>query len=309
MRSELPLAVCIMGPTASGKTALAIDLAKALNGEVISVDSALIYQDMNIGTAKPSPQEQDGIKHHLIDIMSPEQSYSVADFLRDAQSCIEDVLVRGKLPILAGGTMMYFNALIKGINQIPESNAQVRLEIQSQIEKNGLSALHKQLQSIDPVSAGRIHENDPQRITRALDVYLSSGKTLTEWQSLEKSKLPYRFTQASIMPSERSQLHTNIAMRFDKMLAQGLVDEVKALLSKYELQPDMPSLRSVGYRQVWQYLQGNMSEAEMRERGIIATRQLAKRQVTWLRSWENLLSLETGDDNNITRLVEKLSAT
>ena len=298
-----------MGPTASGKTSLAIDVAKRLNGEVISVDSALIYKDMDIGTAKPDMQERDGIAHHLIDIISPEQSYSVADFLKDAKSSIEDISGRNKVPIMAGGTMMYFNALIKGINQLPESDIKVRQQVEQKIAQEGLNAVHKQLQDIDPISAKRIHENDSQRITRALEVFFTSGKTLTHWQNKEKSVLDFNFKQFSIMPSERTILHKNIALRFDQMLGQGLVDEVQMLLQKYHLHEDLPSLRSVGYRQVWQYLQKELSAAEMRERGIIATRQLAKRQVTWLRAWDNLSYLESGDKNNTDRLVEKLSAT
>lgn len=309
MTHKLPTVVCIMGPTASGKTSLAIEAAKELNGEVVSVDSVLIYKGMNIGTAKPSMQERAGIPHHLIDIVSPDVSYSVGDFLKDAQTHIDEILARNKMPILAGGTMMYFNALIKGINQLPISDGSIRQKVQDQITLKGLNAVHQQLQEIDPTSAKRIHQNDSQRITRALEVYFTSGKTLTQWQSAEKSVLPYKFVQVSIMPLERVQLHKNIELRFDQMLAQGLVDEVKLLLNNYTLHEDMPALRSVGYRQVWQHLQGQFSEPQMRERGIIATRQLAKRQVTWLRAWDNLTELETANKNNIDRLVEKLSAT
>jgi tRNA dimethylallyltransferase len=298
-----------MGPTASGKTALAIQAAKELHGEVVSVDSALIYQDMDIGTAKPSFEEKDGIEHHLIDILSPELSYSVGDFVKDAQESIDAILARGKVPILAGGTMMYFNALINGINQLPASNERLRQQIQTQIAEKGLDAVHQQLQAIDPDSAQRIHPNDPQRITRALEVFLSSGKTLHYWQAQDKIKLPYDFVQFSIMPAERAQLHKNIALRFDQMLAQGFVDEVRQLCQKYTLHPDMSSLRSVGYRQVWQYLQGEVTEADMREKGIIATRQLAKRQVTWLRGWQDAHTLETGKPDNLDTLVEKLCAT
>lgn len=307
--SSLPRAVCIMGPTASGKTALAIQAAKKLQGEVVSVDSALIYRDMDIGTAKPSIEEKDGVEHHLIDILSPEVSYSVGDFVKDAQKSIDAILAKGKVPILAGGTMMYFNALINGINQLPASNEALRQQIQTQIAEKGLDAVHKQLQVIDPDSAQRIHPNDPQRITRALEVFLSSGKTLHYWQTQDKIKLPYDFVQFSIMPAERAQLHKNIALRFDQMLAHGFVNEVRQLCQNYTLHPDMPSLRSVGYRQVWQYLQGDMTEAEMREKGIIATRQLAKRQVTWLRGWQDAHPLETGKPDNLDTLVEKLCAT
>jgi len=307
--SQLPQVVCIMGPTASGKTALAIEAAKALNGEVVSVDSALIYRDMNIGTAKPTLEEQDGVAHHLIDIVSPDISYSVADFLRDATQAIEQILARNKLPILAGGTMMYFNALINGLNELPASNALTRASIQDEIEEKGLLAMHQKLLSIDPTSAARIHENDSQRITRALEVYETSGKTMTQWQGLEKKRLPYNFIQYSIMPTQRETLHNNIALRFDQMLADGLVEETRQLCQKYNLYPDMPSLRSVGYRQVWQHLQGELDASEMRERGIIATRQLAKRQVTWLRGWPDLITLDSANKSNINKLVQKLGAT
>lgn len=304
-----PKVLCIMGPTASGKTSLAIETAKALHGEVISVDSALIYKDMNIGTAKPSEQEQSGIKHHLIDIVSPELSYSVADFLKDAKASIDDILSRDKLPILAGGTMMYFNALIKGLNELPPANAQIRANIQKDIEERGLEAVHNELAKVDEVSALRIHPNDPQRVTRALEVYLSSGKSMTQWQQSEKNSFPFDFVQFSIMPEERAQLHKNIELRFDQMLALGFVKEVQTLLQKYHLEPDMPALRSVGYRQVWQHLQGELNYAQMRDRGIIATRQLAKRQVTWLRGWDDVFELKTGDKSNINKLVQKLGAT
>lgn len=294
-----------MGPTASGKTSLAIETAKALDGEVISVDSALIYRDMNIGTAKPSIAEQSGIKHHLIDIISPEQSYSVADFMRDLEACVEQVLNKGKLPILAGGTMMYFNALINGLNELPAANNLIR----EQVNEMPLSDVYQELMKVDAASAQRINPNDRQRLTRALEVYLVSGKSLTYWQSSKKKKLPYDFFQFSIMPVERSELHKLIEQRFDIMLANGFVDEVKHILNKYNLHPDLPSMRSVGYRQIWQYLNGEHTPQQMRERGIIATRQLAKRQVTWLRSWQENNTLISGDTNNLKILIQKVGAT
>ena len=298
-----------MGPTASGKTSLAINTAKALNGEVVSVDSALIYKDMNIGTAKPSVTEQDGVTHHLIDIVSPEVTYSVADFLGDAQNAIDNILAKNKLPILAGGTMMYFNALINGLNELPAAKPEIRKQIQQDIDKLGLLAVHEQLYKVDPVSATRIHQNDPQRVIRALEVYLSSGKSMTHFQQQEKAKLAYDFVQFSIMPNERADLHKLIEQRFDQMLAAGFVDEVKYLMSKYELNDDKPAIRCVGYRQIWQHLQGELTNREMRERGIIATRQLAKRQVTWLRGWDNVHNLHSGDKTNINKLIQKLGAT
>jgi len=300
--------VCLMGPTASGKTALAIDLAKHLNGEVISVDSALIYQDMNIGTAKPDEDEQRGVKHWLIDIRSPEQSYSVADFVNDADKCIEDIVSRGKTPILAGGTMMYFNALINGISVIPASDPAIRQSINESLAEHGSEWLHQTLDKVDPVSAGRIHPNDPQRITRALEVFKSTNKPLSQWQEQKKPALPYDFISFSIMPSQRSVLHERIALRFQQMLKRGLIDEVKALLIKYDLNEDLPSMRSVGYRQTLQFLAGEYGLAELEQRGTIATRQLAKRQITWLRGWNDINTLATDEPDNLDVVLQKLGA-
>ncbi len=305
IRPPLSTVLCIMGPTASGKTSLAIEAAKTLNGEVISVDSALIYIDMNIGTAKPSITEQDGVMHHLIDLISPEVTYSVADFVKDANTAIESVLKRGKLPILAGGTMMYFNALINGLNQLPAANIKIR----EQLNQMDQAHRHSKLLEVDPTSAARIHSSDTQRTIRALEVFISSGKPLTHWQQQDKKRLPYNFTQFSIMPNERRDLHKSIERRFDKMLSDGLLDEVKFLQQKYRLNPDLPSMRSVGYRQVLQHINGELSVSEMRERGIIATRQLAKRQVTWLRGWKEIHPLESADPQNLTRLIQKVGAT
>lgn len=302
---RFPTVLCIMGPTASGKTSLAIETAKVLNGEVISVDSALVYRHMDIGTAKPSERERSGIEHHLIDIMSPQDSYSVADFIRDAESAIKIVMAKGKLPILAGGTMMYFNALVNGLNKMPAADSLIR----QRISEMDLATVHEQLRDIDPQSALRINKSDSQRLTRALEVFMVSGKSLTDWQEQQKTQLPFRFSQFSIMPCERSALHSLIEQRFDNMLAAGFVDEVTDLRARYALHSDLPSMRSVGYRQVWQYLDGQYDYVQMRERGIIATRQLAKRQVTWLRSWQDITPLKSGDTNNLERLVQKVGAT
>jgi tRNA dimethylallyltransferase len=214
-------------------------------------------------------------------------------------------MAKGKLPILAGGTMMYFNALVNGLNELPSSDPVIR----QQISEMSLQDVHKQLKEVDSQSALRINQSDSQRLTRALEVYMVSGKSLTVWQGQQKKQLPFNFSQFSIMPSERSVLHTLIAQRFDKMLARGLVQEVEQLLMRYSLEPNMPSMRSVGYRQVWQYIKGEYSREEMRERGIIATRQLAKRQITWLRGWQNITPLESGDHNNLQRLVQIVGAT
>jgi tRNA dimethylallyltransferase len=305
LHSAAAQVICIMGPTASGKTSLAIEAAKVLNGEVISVDSALVYNDMNIGTAKPNVEEQNGIKHHLIDIISPELSYSVADFIRDAELAINSVLANGKVPILAGGTMMYFNALVNGLNKLPAANDVIR----KQISNMELSLVYDELSKVDEISAQRINANDRQRLSRALEVFMVSGKSLTYWQSQQKNKLPFVFHQFCIMPSERSTLHQLIEQRFDLMLNNGFVNEVEGLRAKYQLHADLPSMRSVGYRQVWQYLQGELSLTEMREKGIVATRQLAKRQVTWLRNWQDINLLNTGDSANLQSLVQKVGAT
>lgn len=302
---RLDKVVCIMGPTASGKTKLAIEAAKILNGEVISVDSALVYKDMNIGTAKPTLQEQGGIAHHLMDIILPTQSYSVSDFLKDAKSKINQVLAMGKLPILAGGTMMYFNAMIKGINSLPASDKQIRAKLSAM----PLSDVYNQLKQVDPESAARIHSADTQRLIRALEVYISSNKTLTQWQQTDAKGLDYNFAQFSIMPKQRSRLHMLIEQRFDLMLQNGFVEEVKQLLNRYELHEDMPAMRCVGYRQVLQHLNGLLDYDEMRDRGIISTRQLAKRQITWLRSWDNMSQLYTEDNGNLDYLVQKVGAT
>lgn len=306
--NKLPNVVTIMGPTASGKTGLAIELAKHVNGEVISVDSALVYKSMDIGTAKPNLQEQDGIKHHLLDIIEPEEAYSVSKFRKDAIACMHDIVSRHKVPILAGGTMMYFNALINGLSALPESDPSMRKSVQQDIEQNGLVAMHQYLCSIDPVSGKRIHENDTQRITRAIEVFRLSGKTMTDWQQLKSPSPPFSFLQFSIMPDERADLHNRIALRFDQMLAQGFEQEVVKLRARGTLHLDMPAMRSVGYRQMWQHLDGQLNTHEMRERGIIATRQLAKRQVTWLRAWHELISLSTHATNNIDIIMEKLSS-
>jgi tRNA dimethylallyltransferase len=301
---RLPQAITIMGPTASGKTALAIELAKAIDGEIISVDSALIYQGMDIGTAKPSAEEQAGIKHWLIDIVEPQNGYSVAEFCRDAIVCIEDILRRGKVPILTGGTMMYFNGLIKGLSSLPVADEKTRAQIQLFIKEHGLQAAHNQLCDIDPESGLRINENDPQRIVRALEVHALTGKTMTALQDIKPDPLPYEFMQFSLMPNDRALLHERIALRFDLMLQHNFEEEVKKLRQNTALHVDLPAIRSVGYRQMWKYLDCECQFDEMREKGIIATRQLAKRQITWLRGWEGAISLETGNPENVALILQ-----
>ena len=299
--------IAIMGPTASGKTGLALDIAAKVESEVISVDSALVYKGMDIGTAKPTQEERAGVVHHLIDIIDPAQSYSVSQFVNDTNALIGDILARGKVPILAGGTMMYFNALINGISPLPKSDETIRDEITQQAQRLGWSKLHDELRGVDPISGERIHPNDPQRITRALEVYRSTGKTLTHWQQQEGEKCPYNIAQFAIAPADRAVLHERIATRFDLMLEQGFENEVVKLYERSDLHEDLPSIRSVGYRQMWQYLDGQLSYAEMRERGIIATRQLAKRQLTWLRGWEQVTWLDTFANDNLTKITAKVT--
>lgn len=293
-----------MGPTASGKTALAIELCQALPCEVISVDSALIYKEMDIGTAKPTAEELAQAPHRLIDILDPVQSYSVAEFRRDALAAMQDITERGRIPLLVGGTMMYYKALTDGLSTLPQADPLVRAEIEEQAEKNGWQALHQELQGIDPVSAQRIHPNDPQRLSRALEIYRISGKSMTELSLNKQPSAPYQFSQFAIAPSDRHMLHDRIAQRFDIMLNSGFEAEVARLKSRADLHLDLPSMRCVGYRQMWQFLEGENSYQEMREKGLAATRQLAKRQLTWLRSWQNLHWLDTFSKDNLTNVMK-----
>jgi tRNA dimethylallyltransferase len=303
-KSEFPQIITIMGPTASGKTGLAIELAKKINGEIISVDSALIYRGMDIGTAKPGIEEQAGIKHWLIDIVDPQNVYSVAEFCRDSRICIDDILQRGKVPILVGGTMMYFNGLIKGLSNLPNADEKTRSQIQLFIEQHGLQAAHDKLSQIDPQSGKRIHANDPQRIMRALEVYALTSKTMTALQGIKPDPLPYEFTQFSLKPNDRALLHERIVLRFDLMLQNNFEQEVIKLRNNNALNVNLPAIRSVGYRQMWQYLSGEYSFDEMREKSIIATRQLAKRQITWLRGWEAAIPLETGSTESVKMILQ-----
>lgn len=292
-----------MGPTASGKTALAIELVKQYDCEIISVDSALIYKGMDIGTAKPDAAEQAAAPHKLINIIDPAQSYSAADFRRDALAQIEDILSRGKTPLLVGGTMMYFKALLEGLSPLPGADEAIREQIAAEAEALGWQALHDQLREIDPVSADRIHPNDPQRLGRALEVYRISGQSLTELTKTKADAFPYQAVQFAIAPSDRKVLHKAIETRFKTMLTQGFTEEVERLRSRGDLDLDLPSMRCVGYRQCWQYLDGEIDYDTMVEKAIVATRQLAKRQLTWLRGWPGLIWLESGADNNLATVM------
>ncbi|WP_368163855.1 tRNA (adenosine(37)-N6)-dimethylallyltransferase MiaA [Aeromonas sp. R6-2] len=299
----MPRAIFLMGPTASGKTDLAIALTRVLPCDIISVDSALIYREMDIGTAKPSAAELAAAPHRLIDILDPSQSYSAADFRRDALREMAEIAGRGRIPLLVGGTMLYFKALLEGLSPLPSADPEVRRQLEEEAERLGWQALHDELSRVDPVAGARIHPNDPQRLTRALEVYRVSGKTLTELTRTQGEALPYRVSQFAIAPEERSELHRRIELRFDLMLQGGLEEEVRRLLERGDLTPDLPSIRCVGYRQMWDYLIGEVGYDEMRYRGIVATRQLAKRQMTWLRGWPDVTWLTTGDEDNVQRVL------
>ena len=295
--SDLPV-ICLMGPTASGKTALAIALCQQLNAEIISVDSALVYRGMDIGTAKPTAAELTMAPHHLLDIRDPADSYSAADFRQDALQLISDIQHRGKVPLLVGGTMLYFKALLEGISALPAADAAVRQQLEAEAREQGWAAMHQQLAKIDPVAAARIHPNDPQRINRALEVYRLTGQSLTKLTAEKTEPFPFSVHQFAIAPTDRSILHQRIAERFMLMLEQGFEQEVQWLRQRGDLHIDLPSIRCVGYRQMWQYLDGEHSYGQMVEKGIAATRQLAKRQLTWLRGWPNLHWLKSEAELN-----------
>ncbi len=317
MIDTLPPAIFLMGPTASGKTDLALQLADALPCEIISVDSALIYRGMDIGSAKPNAEILQKYPHHLIDILDPAQSYSAAQFRDDALQAMADITARGRIPLLVGGTMLYFKALTEGLAAMPSADPEVRARLEQQAASEGWAALHTELQRIDPVSAQRIHPNDPQRLLRALEVWHISGQTMTQLrakQSLEKQQLlasngahlPYNVATFAIAPQQRSVLHERIAQRFQQMLEQGFIAEVEALRQRGDLHVDLPSIRAVGYRQAWAYLDGEYAYDEMIERGIIATRQLAKRQFTWLRSWDDVEWLDSLSCNKMSQVLKRL---
>lgn len=302
---SLPPALFLMGPTASGKTDLAIQLCANLPCEIISVDSALIYREMDIGTAKPSATELQKAPHKLIDILDPAQSYSVAEFRKDALNAMQEITARGNIPLLVGGTMMYYKALIDGLSPLPESNQDVRRTIQAQADTCGWDALHQQLAQIDPSSAKRIHPNDPQRLLRALEVYLLTNRSMTDLMATKSAPIPYNIKQFSIAPSDRKVLHQRIAQRFQIMVDTGFQFEVEKLKQRDDLHLNLPSIRCVGYRQMWQHLDGEFDFNEMTEKSIAATRQLAKRQLTWLRSWENVYSLDTFSPDNLTKVIKQ----
>lgn len=304
-----PLVICLMGPTAAGKTALAIALHEKLPCEIISVDSGMIYRGMDIGTAKPSKEELAIAPHRLIDICDPSESYSAGQFRRDAINAIQEIFAAGHIPLLVGGTMLYFRVLQQGIATLPEADPTTRAEIKAEAEVKGWNFLHKKLIAIDPEFAARISANDSQRIARALEIYALTQKTITELHEQQAPVgLPYEFLNIAIAPQERSTIWQRIEHRFMQMLQQGFIDEVAKLYARGDLNEDLPSMRSVGYRQIWQYLAGKITKQEMLEAVPIATRQLAKRQLTWLRSWHDLHWVDSTDDiclEKVLRLIAK----
>lgn len=296
--SAYPPAIFLMGPTASGKTALAVELVQNYNCEIISVDSALIYKSMDIGTAKPDAETLTKAPHRLINIIDPAESYSAADFREDALVHMAEITAAGKIPLLVGGTMMYFKFLLEGAAKLPASEPAVRERLLAEGTALGWPQLHARLATVDPESAERLNPMDSQRLMRALEVYEITGKTLSQfWVEQEQQVLPYTVTSLAVSPTERATLHQRIALRFEQMLEQGFIEEMQKLYQRSDLHINLPSMRCVGYRQAWEYLDGKYSYEEMRERGIIATRQLAKRQITWLRSWPDLHWLDSEDEN------------
>ena len=293
---QKPLAIFLMGPTASGKTDLAIKLSQKLPCDIISVDSAMVYRGMDIGTAKPSADELAQAPHRLIDIQDPAEPYSAADFRRDALREINSIIEAGRIPLLVGGTMLYFKALRDGLSALPAADEKIRISLLEEAAEKGWPALHDELKRVDPVAAVRINPNDPQRLQRALEIYRLTGRSMTDLQRETPQgaeNLPCRFISMAVAPRDRAVLHQRIASRFRMMLEQGFLDEVKKLRQCAELNPSLPSIRAVGYRQAWEYLEGELSYDEMVEKGIVATRQLAKRQFTWLRSWSELKWLDS----------------
>lgn len=294
VKNSMPPAIFLMGPTASGKTATTIALCQQFPVEIISVDSALVYRGMDIGTAKPDAETLRQAPHHLIDLISPLEQYSAAQFAKDALALMHEATQRGRIPVLVGGTMLYFNALQHGLSDLPEADTTIRAQIEAEASTIGWPAMHAQLASIDPTVAAKIHSTDSQRIERALEVYRISGKPMSVLRAQsQKVSLPFNILKLALMPSERSVLHQRIAERFQLMLKQGFVEEVKRLLIEYpQLTMDTPSMRCVGYRQVLKYLHGEIDLATLGEHGVYATRQLAKRQLTWLRGMDDVHVLD-----------------
>ncbi len=306
-----PLAVAIMGPTASGKTAAALHIAAQLPCEIISVDSALVYRGMDIGSAKPSLAERAAVPHHLIDILEPSESYSVMQFRQDAIRLVSEINARGKLALLVGGTMLYFKALRDGLDDLPQADKALRAQLDADIAAFGSPALHARLQTLDPITAARLKPNDTQRIQRAMEIQLLTGQPMSALlDKAIKVELPFTLLPFALEPSDRSVLHQRIALRFDQMLnaSPGLLDEVRNLRSRGDLHPQLPSMRCVGYRQAWEYLDGEIDLHSLREKGIAATRQLAKRQLTWLRSMPDRIVVDCLAPDAAQNILEQVQA-
>jgi tRNA dimethylallyltransferase len=284
-----------MGPTASGKSRLALELATRWPVEIVSVDSAQVYRGMDVGTAKPGARERRAVPHHLIDILDPTEAYSAARFRADAIRIVDAIAARGRVPLLVGGTMLYFKALREGLAELPGADSAVRAAIDAEARRRGWPALHAELARVDPQTAARLKPSDAQRIQRALEVFRVTGAPMSQQLGVREAAPPFHFVPVALLPSDRGALHHRIAERFDAMLAGGLVEELEALRGRFALHAGMPSMRCVGYRQSWRYLEGEYSRDELRDRGIFATRQLAKRQLTWLRAWAGLQAFDCLD--------------
>ena len=299
--------VCLLGPTASGKTAAALALAARHPVEIISVDSALVYREMDIGTAKPTAEERERVPHHLIDIVDPADAYSAAQFRTDTLRLVGEITARGRVPLLVGGTMLYYKALTQGLNDLPGADAEVRAALDAQALRDGWPALHARLAEVDPVTAARLAPNDSQRIQRALEVFTLTGRPMSELLAapaqVDDLALPWRFVPVALEPSDRSVLHARIAERFDAMLAAGFIDEVERLRARGDLHPGLASMRCVGYRQAWEYLDGVGDFASMRDKGVFATRQLCKRQLTWLRGMSERVVVDCCAGDSVAQVL------
>lgn len=305
MADTRPWAIFLMGPTAAGKTDTAMALHERLGHELISVDSAMVYRGMDIGSAKPSAAELARAPHHLIDIRDPAEPYSAADFREDALSLMRQISAAGRVPLLVGGTMLYYKRLIEGVAKMPSADPVIRQQLEAQWQAEGLLSLHKCLAEVDAVSAQRIHPNDPQRLMRALEVYYASGRPMSDlWAEQQPETFPWRVLSIALAPSDRSLLHQRIASRFEVMMEEGLINEVAALKKRNDLHLGLPAMKSVGYRQVWEYLEGEYDYATLVERGVIATRQLAKRQLTWLRSWPSVEWVDTQRPDALDKVLK-----
>jgi tRNA dimethylallyltransferase len=309
MANTQPPAIFLLGPTASGKSDLAMKLTSHLPVELVSVDSALVYRDMNIGTAKPDAEILRQYPHHLVDIRNPDEVYSAADFRSEVLTLMSAISERGNIPLLVGGTMLYFKVLIEGIASMPAADSAIREKIVREAETGGWQKVHQRLAEVDPESAARIHPNDPQRLQRALEIWELTGESMTQLHKKQQNlvSLPFSVCQLAIIPSDRADLHRIIAARFEQMIKDGFVEEVEHLREKYDLNAELPSIKSVGYRQVWQYLEGEVDRKAMQERAIIATRQLAKRQFTWLRGWSNLKEIPFPEVNEALKIIQASS--